>query len=527
MKNENSTVNTTEADATSSNEQQLSIDDYFIADLFNLKVDNIKSIHCFNDASSNNTAIHITLNPTYPSCPHCGGMEPKIKGYYLKKINHSTLINMKLTLHYHERRYVCSYCGKSYYPKNPFTDDYNRHSTLTTINILTDLKKSCTTMSEVAQRHNVSQTTVANVFDQFVDVSRSKLPKFLCIDEVYAFKSNKSKYVCMLLDYQMKTPVEILPSRHYSELTNFFANIPKEERDNVSVFSSDMWDTYQKIAKIFLPNAVRIIDRFHVQAECNKRLDHIRISIQKNFEKKTNEYYLLKKFNWVLYSNDDHLLDVNRKKKYNKKLKRYLNYHDIKCLLQDAHPDLEVAINLKDALAIFYDGIKIVEKDVDPSIKEEIPQLKRKANGKHTKRNQKKIDKIKKRNQQRALTEEEALKEFESLIKRFKECNLIEMSSFASTLNKWKREIVNSLRIYSSLNNDTISNAIIENRNKIIKNVKHNSNGYQNWKRYRNRLMYVLDPKATYRLNADQTIIERKRKKNRANYEKWKAKTGG
>ena len=46
-----------------------------------------------------------------------------------------------------------------------------------------------------------------------------------------------------------------------------------------------------------------------------------------------------------------------------------------------------------------------------------------------------------------------------------------------------------------------MNNGIIENRNKVIKCIKHNANGYSNWKRFRNRHMYVLDKDATYRLN--------------------------
>ena len=46
-----------------------------------------------------------------------------------------------------------------------------------------------------------------------------------------------------------------------------------------------------------------------------------------------------------------------------------------------------------------------------------------------------------------------------------------------------------------------MNNGIIENRNKIIKCVKNNANGYTNWKRFRNRLLYVLNKDATFSLN--------------------------
>lgn len=48
--------------------------------------------------------------------------------------------------------------------------------------------------------------------------------------------------------------------------------------------------------------------------------------------------------------------------------------------------------------------------------------------------------------------------------------------------------------------NKKVNNAIIENRNKIIKCIKNNTNGYTNWSRLCNRVMYVLDPNATFSL---------------------------
>ena len=154
-------------------------------------------------------------------------------------------------------------------------------------------------------------------------------------------------------------------------------------------------------------------------------------------------------------------------------------------------------------------------------------ELKKKYDGSYSKRNLKLINDIKKRNHKRSLSKEEALSELEELIKKFRECGIVEMSSFASTLNKWKKEIVNSLIIYSELNHRTVSNAIIENRNKIIKNVKHNSNGYHNWNRFRNRLMYILDPDAGYRIIANPLMVEMKRTLNKKNYELWKERHHG
>ena len=45
-----------------------------------------------------------------------------------------------------------------------------------------------------------------------------------------------------------------------------------------------------------------------------------------------------------------------------------------------------------------------------------------------------------------------------------------------------------------------MNNAIIENRNKTIKQLKNNGNGYTNWDRFRNRNLYVLNDDVNYRI---------------------------
>nr|WP_270451525.1 transposase [Amedibacterium intestinale] len=73
------------------------------------------------------------------------------------------------------------------------------------------------------------------------------------------------------------------------------------------------------------------------------------------------------------------------------------------------------------------------------------------------------------------------------------------ISSFANTMTRWKTEIINSF-IVTNEHGRKINSGIIENRNRTIKCIKHNSNGYTNWKRFRNRVLYVLNKDTTYHL---------------------------
>ena len=82
---------------------------------------------------------------------------------------------------------------------------------------------------------------------------------------------------------------------------------------------------------------------------------------------------------------------------------------------------------------------------------------------------------------------------------------------FQEHLQNWKQEIINSFIIVDyeykvdkgtgrvAVQPKKMNNAIIENKNSIIKTIKKNANGYTNWNRFRNRIMYVLDTEATFR----------------------------
>ena len=73
------------------------------------------------------------------------------------------------------------------------------------------------------------------------------------------------------------------------------------------------------------------------------------------------------------------------------------------------------------------------------------------------------------------------------------------MQSFAKTLINWKNEIINSFIIIPDINKK-MNNVLIENRNKTIKLIKHSSNAYTNWRRYRNRVLFVLNDDAVMKI---------------------------
>ena len=449
--------------------------------LFNLESEDIEDISYANEAEL--AIIRILLRPDYPPCPDCGNPNVLIKGYELKKINHGILTDRKCILHYSARRYRCPVCGRTFYEHNPFVFSSMKISALTVINVLKDLKSQTETFSSVAKRYHISPTSAASIFDQHVQLPRLPLPELMSIDENYAFfhKGENSKYIFVMLDYRTGEAIDILPSRKLEFLKDYFLKIPKEERKNVKMIATDMYKEYRTLIHDIFPDSVHTVDHFHLIQELSRRTDAVRIRVMKSVPKyiadtsqQTDEYYLLKKFNWLIFKREDALdtdkkplFDINRERRMNNKLQRMLNYYDIRKLIEAIHPDLEAAWRLKDDVVDFYD-----DNTLD--------------------------------------TAEEALNE---LIQKFYRSGIPEMIQFGKTLRNWKQEIINSCTVVGvrhKVDKETgqvviselkLNTNISETKNSIIKTLKKSANGYACWHRFRNRCLYILRPNAKPVLN--------------------------
>lgn len=176
--------------------------------------------------------VEVTLVPAFPECPRCGGHNIVVFNYTPRVINHDVLTDRKCTLIYNARRYKCKDCHRTYGEDNPFAMKRQRISILTGKAIIEDLRSPNETFASVGERHHVSATTVMKIFDMCVSYPVPvKLCRVMQIDETYSFKSDDSKYVCMLLDYDAQSPVDVLPSRKKEYLAAYFRKFPRSERE--------------------------------------------------------------------------------------------------------------------------------------------------------------------------------------------------------------------------------------------------------------------------------------------------------
>ena len=111
----------------------------------------------------------------------------------------------------------------------------------------------------------------------------------------------------------------------------------------------DMYSVYRDIVHIKFKNASIAVDSFHVMKNINAALDKVRIRIMKGKKSDSVDYYLLKKFHWLLLAGEVR----ENKRRYNKRLRRYINYPQLLDLILDISSELKEAYLCKDSYAVF------------------------------------------------------------------------------------------------------------------------------------------------------------------------------
>ena len=94
-------------------------------------------------------------------------------------------------------------------------------------------------------------------------------------------------------------------------------------------------------------------------------------------------------------------------------------------------------------------------------------------------------------------TVDTAKEKLADIITKFGKSDIKEYEEFYNLLINWNQEIINSFSIY---NNRRINNSYIESRNSVIEKLISNANGFTNFKRTRNRILYCLNKNDTYKI---------------------------
>lgn len=96
------------------------------------------------------------------------------------------------------------------------------------------------------------------------------------VDEVQWHKGHQYQTVVYQLDENQKRLLWIGPDRKAKTLFRFFRFLGKDRTGQLQFICSDMWQAYLKVIAKKAPQAVHVLDRFHIMQRVSKALDKVR-----------------------------------------------------------------------------------------------------------------------------------------------------------------------------------------------------------------------------------------------------------
>ncbi|MDO4978175.1 MAG: ISL3 family transposase [Eubacteriales bacterium] len=418
--------------------------------------------------------ITIETDPSPHFCPVCQNRMHS-KGIKKRKIMHPILQDKyQLILLLKQRRWKCTnpLCSYTTNESFKFVKERRRTTNVTEMLIIDAFRDFSLPAASIAERFHTSDTYVMDVFDRYVRMARLPLTDIICIDEVKIDIDEKYKYGLVIQDFYTGDPIDFLQSRR-AELTEpYFVAIPKEERAKVKYLITDMYKAYIAYVDKYFPNAVSVVDSFHVIQWMLNLIDNYIRQLIKKFKARdkdrylekhpyedprhvkiplSDEVYLLQKYRWLILANEENIT-YHYDLRMDKHFHRLMNTYDYEEALYNVDQRLSTLRNLKEEYIRF------------------------------NKRNEGNPD--------------TARLELENIIRLYKDSGDSIFITFANTLTTYYDSIINSFVMVKKhgpggMYDSRLSNGPIESINRVVKDMKRNSRGYRNFDHFRTRFLYA------------------------------------
>ena len=388
---------------------------HFTEKLLGLQGLNITNI----EENEKSILIYAEMERKEHHCISCGTATNTVHDYREQVIKDIPAFGKLVSIVIRKRRYRCKHCGKRFFETNSFLPRYHRMTNRLSAFVIDKLRDE-RSFTSVAKEVNLSVTTVIRIFDT-VSYPKAELTEAISIDE---FKGNTwgEKYQCILTDPVNKRVLDILPERYKPYLTSYFKQYPKETRNRVTYFVSDMWRTYSDISDVWFKNATQVIDKYHWIRQAIWAFENVRKEEQKKLSPKLKKYF--KRSKSLLIKRYDSLEEEQK---------------------QQVNVMLYYSVNISKAYFYKEEFLKILStKDT-----------------------------------------ESAKKSMSEWIQSAENCGIPQFEKCADTMRNWYTGIINSF-------STTITNGFTEGCNNKIKVLKRNAYGYNNFKRFRYRILHIF-----------------------------------
>ena len=442
-----------------------------ITELLNLEDSDI----IISDISIQGTTKTLTLEttPCTHFCPSCG-FKMHSRGTKRRTIKHPILQDTyELILILKQRRWKCTNpeCCYDISESFKFVNKRRRTTNATDMLIVDAYRDLMETSSSIANRFHVSDTHVLEVFDRYVKMDRLLLTDAICIDEVFLDMDEYCKYALVIQDFHTGDPIDLLRSRRTNVTEPYFVSIPVEERNAVRYLISDMYNQYISYVDKYFPNAVSVVDSFHVIQWITRLIDNYIRQLLKKFKQRdreleeqlsyeqqrpvslppSDEVYLLQKYRWLILASQSNI-KYHSDPRMDSHFRCLMNTYDYEDALFRIDYRLKEFRDLKEIYIQF--------------------------------------------NNRNAGNPVKAREELDELIPLYQSCEHEIFREFGNLLERYEDYIINSFIMvekhgFGKIYNSRLSNGPIESINRKVKDLKRLGRGFRNFEHFRNRFLYA------------------------------------
>ena len=291
--------------------------------------------------------LEIKIRPRKGSSPVCSGCKQPGGGYDTlaeRRFEHVPLWGIAVVLLYCMRRVQCPQCGIKVESvpwasgKCPLTKSF--------MHVLSHWARKLSWV-EVARSFFTSWEQVFHSVDYIVQwgLKHRRLDGITAIgiDEIQWHRGHKYLTLVYQINSDCVRLLWIGKDRTAKSLLRFFRMLGKPLSSKIQFVCSDMWKAYLKVVKKKVPQAIHILDRFHIVAKLNKAIDEVRAGEHRKMQQDGYEP-LLKNSKWALLKRKKNMTGKQQIKlktllQYNlKSVRAYLLKEDFQCLWDYVSP---------------------------------------------------------------------------------------------------------------------------------------------------------------------------------------------
>ena len=225
-------------------------------------------------------------------CVHCGVVGVAPNGSRTVSYQDLPIRGKPVTIEWDRQRFLCRDCGKASRSESP-----HLHADFQITTRLYDWigKRSLgATFAAVATDVGLDERSVRRVFEHWSDTRlaglRFETPRWLGVDEVHLLHAARG----VMTDIEERTLVDLLPNRNQDTMARRIAQMP--DRDRVEAVAMDMWVPYRRIAANLLPQAVVVVDKWHVTKYADKGMESIRKGFREHLDSKQRRRLIKDRF---------------------------------------------------------------------------------------------------------------------------------------------------------------------------------------------------------------------------------------